>query len=234
MVQEETPVLEARNITKRFPGVLANDSVNFSLRKGEIHALLGENGAGKSTLMNIIYGLYSQDEGEIYIDGERADIKDPNDAIARGIGMVHQHFMLVPVFTVAENIVLGSETTNGPTLDMRTAHQQIRQLSVDYGLEVDPRAIVEDLPVGLQQRVEIIKALYRDARILVLDEPTAVLTPQEASDLFRIMRELSDRGVSIIFITHKLKEVLAIADRITVMRRGRVVGTTTPEEVDEP
>jgi simple sugar transport system ATP-binding protein len=225
--------LEARNITKRFPGVLANDKVSFSLRKGEIHALLGENGAGKSTLMNIIYGLYSQDEGEIYIDGERVAIEDPNDAIARGIGMVHQHFMLVPVFTVAENIVLGAETTKGPTLDMRTAHRQIRQLSSDYGLEVDPRAIVEDLPVGLQQRVEIVKALYRDARILVLDEPTAVLTPQEASDLFRVMRELSERGVSIIFITHKLKEVLAIADRITVMRRGRVVGTTTPEEVDE-
>lgn len=233
-MSEPALALEVRNVTKRFPGVVANDKVNFTLRKGEIHALLGENGAGKSTLMNIIYGLYSQDEGEIYIDGERADIKDPNDAIARGIGMVHQHFMLVPVFTVAENIVLGSETTNGPTLDMRTAHQQIRQLSVDYGLEVDPRAIVEDLPVGLQQRVEIIKALYRDARILVLDEPTSVLTPQEASDLFRIMRELSDRGVSIIFITHKLKEVLAIADQITVMRRGRVVGTTTPEEVDEP
>lgn len=225
--------LEARNVTKRFPGVVANDKVNFTLRKGEIHALLGENGAGKSTLMNIIYGLYSQDEGEIYIDGKPVNIEDPNDAIARGIGMVHQHFMLVPVFTVAENIILGSETTNGPTLDMRRAHRQIRQLSVDYGLEVEPRAIVEDLPVGLQQRVEIVKALYRDARILVLDEPTAVLTPQEANDLFRIMRELSDRGVSIIFITHKLKEVLAIADRITVMRRGRVVGTTTPEEVDE-
>ncbi len=226
--------LEARNVSKRFPGVVANDKVNFTLRKGEIHALLGENGAGKSTLMNIIYGLYSPDEGEIYIDGERVNIEDPNDAIARGIGMVHQHFMLVPVFTVAENIVLGSETTNGPTLDMRTAHRQIRQLSIDYGLEVDPRAIVEDLPVGLQQRVEIVKALYREARILVLDEPTAVLTPQEANDLFRIMRELSERGVSIIFITHKLKEVLAIADRITVMRRGSVVGTTMPEEVDEP
>jgi general nucleoside transport system ATP-binding protein len=225
--------LEARNITKRFPGVVANDKVDFTLEKGEIHALLGENGAGKSTLMNIIYGLYSQDEGEVYIDGEHVTIKDPNDAIARGIGMVHQHFMLVPVFTVAENIILGSETTKGPTLDMRTAHRQIRQLSIDHGLEVDPRAIVEDLPVGLQQRVEIVKALYRDARILVLDEPTAVLTPQEANDLFRVMHDLSDRGVSIIFITHKLKEVLAIADRITVMRRGQVVGTTTPDDVDE-
>ncbi|MDT8306977.1 MAG: ABC transporter ATP-binding protein, partial [Anaerolineae bacterium] len=225
--------LEAKNITKRFPGVVANDGVDFTLHKGEIHALLGENGAGKSTLMNIIYGLYSQDEGEIYIDGEQVNIEDPNDAIARGIGMVHQHFMLVPVFTVAENIILGSETTKGPTLDLRTARRRIRQLSADHGLEVDPDAVVEDLPVGVQQRVEIVKALYRDARILVLDEPTAVLTPQEARDLFRIMRELTGRGVSIIFITHKLKEVLAIADRITVMRRGKVVGTTTPAEVDE-
>src|SRR5690606_1497963 len=180
MVQEETPVLEARNITKRFPGVLANDSVNFSLRKGEIHALLGENGAGKSTLMNIIYGLYSPDEGEIYIDGRPVQIKDPNDAIARGIGMVHQHFMLVPVFTVAENIILGAEITRGPTLDMRTARQRIRQLFANFGLHIDPGTVVEQLPVGLQQRVEIVKALYRQARILVLDEPTAVLTPQEA------------------------------------------------------
>jgi general nucleoside transport system ATP-binding protein len=225
--------LEAKNITKRFPGVLANDHVDFSLYKGEIHALLGENGAGKSTLMNIIYGLYSQDEGEIYIDGEHVTIEDPNDAIARGIGMVHQHFMLVPVFTVAENIILGDETTRGPSLDLSTARRRIRELSAEYGLEVDPQAVVEDLPVGIQQRVEIVKALYRDARILVLDEPTAVLTPQEARDLFRIMRDLTERGVSIIFITHKLKEVMAIADRITVMRRGKVVGTTTPEEVDE-
>jgi general nucleoside transport system ATP-binding protein len=225
--------LEAKGITKRFPGVLANDRVDFALRKGEIHALLGENGAGKSTLMNIVYGLYSQDEGEIYINGELVNIEDPNDAIERGIGMVHQHFMLVPVFTVAENIILGAETTKGPTLDLGTAHRRIRQLSVDHGLEVDPQAVVEDLPVGMQQRVEIVKALYRDARILVLDEPTAVLTPQEARDLFRIMRELTERGVSIIFITHKLKEVLAIADSITVMRRGKVVGTTTPQEVDE-
>ena len=226
--------LEARNITKRFPGVLANDSVNLDLRKGEILALLGENGAGKSTLMNVIYGLYTPDEGEIYIDGERVVIEDPNDAIARGIGMVHQHFMLVPVFTVAENIVLGSEITRGgPTLDMRTAHQKIRRLSEEFGLRVDPGAVVENLSVGAQQRVEIVKALYRHANILVLDEPTAVLTPQEAEDLFRIMHQLTERGVSIIFITHKLKEVLAVADRITVMRRGRVVGTTTPAETDE-
>jgi simple sugar transport system ATP-binding protein len=232
--------LEVHNITKRFPGVLANDRVNFDLRKGEIHALLGENGAGKTTLMNIIYGLYSPDEGEILISGidgvggpHVVQIRSPNDAIHSGIGMVHQHFMLVPVFSVAENIILGQEITRGPSLDLRTARQKITQLSEEYGLEVDPEAIVEDLPVGVQQRVEIIKALYRNAKILVLDEPTAVLTPQEADDLFRIMRQLTQRGVSIVFITHKLKEVLAVADRITAMRRGQVVGTTTPAESDE-
>ncbi len=225
--------LEAYNITKQFPGVLANDHVNFSLRKGEIHALLGENGAGKSTLMNIIYGLYSPDEGEIRIDGRPVEIKNPHDAIRNGIGMVHQHFMLVPVFTVTENMILGEEVTNGPSLDLKKARQQILHLSEVYGLEVDPEAVVEDLPVGVQQRVEILKALYRQANILVLDEPTAVLTPQEVQELFRIMRQLTERGVSIIFITHKLKEVLEIADRITVMRRGRVVGVTTPEESDE-
>jgi len=230
---EETLALEARNITKRFPGVVANDEVDFTLRKGEIHALLGENGAGKSTLMNVIYGLYQPDEGEVFVDGERVQIDNPDDAIRRGIGMVHQHFMLVPVFTVAENIVLGAEVTKGPSLDMRSARQQIRQLSQEFGLEVDPDAVIEDLPVGIQQRVEIIKALYRQARILVLDEPTAVLTPQEVEELFGIMHQLTARGVSIIFITHKLKEVLAIADSITVMRRGKVVGTTTPDEVDE-
>jgi simple sugar transport system ATP-binding protein len=225
--------LEVRNITKRFPGVLANDQVNFILRKGEIHALLGENGAGKSTLMNIIYGLYTQDEGEFFLDGQQVEINNPHDAINRGIGMVHQHFMLVPVFSVAENIILGDEVTRGPSLDLRTARRRIRKLSEDYSLEVDPDAVVEDLSVGAQQRVEILKALYRDARILVLDEPTAVLTPQEVEDLFVVMRELTARGVSIIFITHKLKEVLAIADSITVMRRGKVVGATTPAETDE-
>jgi simple sugar transport system ATP-binding protein len=226
--------LEVRNITKRFPGVIANDQVNFNLRKGEVHALLGENGAGKSTLMNVIYGLYSQDEGEFFIDGQKLDIRNPHDAIDAGIGMVHQHFMLVPIFSVVENIVLGSETTRGPSLDLRTARRQVRQLSQEFGLEIDPEAIVEDLPVGVQQRVEIIKALYRQAKILVLDEPTAVLTPQEADDLFRIMRQLTERGVSIIFITHKLREVLAVADRITVMRRGKVVGSAIPAEIDEP
>ncbi len=232
-MSEETLALEVRNIVKRFPGVLANDHVNFTLRKGEVHALLGENGAGKTTLMNIIYGLYHPDEGEIYINGQKVTIDSPHDAIRLGIGMVHQHFMLVPVFTVAENLILGAEPTKGWTLDLKAAREAVIRLSEQYGLEVDPDAVVEDLPVGVQQRVEILKALYRDAKVLVLDEPTAVLTPQEVEELFVIMRQLKERGVSIIFITHKLKEVLAIADRITVMRRGRVVGTTTPSEVTE-
>ncbi len=236
---EDGIALEVRNITKRFPGVLANNRVNFNLHKGEIHALLGENGAGKSTLMNIIYGLYSPDEGEIYMDGrgpggvKLIEIRSPHDAIQHGIGMVHQHFMLVPVFTVTENIILGDEITRGIALDLNTARENIRRVSQEYGLDVDPDAIVEELPVGIQQRVEIVKALYRDAKILVLDEPTAVLTPQEVDDLFEIIHKLTERGVSVIFITHKLKEVLAIADRITVMRRGEVVGTTTPAETDE-
>ena len=236
---EDGLALEVRNITKRFPGVLANNRVNFTLRKGEIHALLGENGAGKSTLMNIIYGLYSPDEGEICLDGtdlggiRPVEIRTPHDAIRYGIGMVHQHFMLVPVFTVTENIILGDEITRGVALDLKTAKENIRRVSQEYGLDVDPDAIVEELPVGIQQRVEIVKALYRDAKILVLDEPTAVLTPQEVEDLFRIIHQLTERGVSVIFITHKLKEVLAVADRITVMRRGEVVGTTTPHETDE-
>ncbi len=229
----ENYALEVRNITKRFPGVIANDHVDFNLKKGEIHGLLGENGAGKSTLMNVIYGLYTPDEGEFYIDGKEAEINNPNDAINSGIGMVHQHFMLVPVFTVVENIILGSEVTRGPTLDLRRARREVREISKEYGLEVDPDAVVEDLSVGIQQRVEIVKALYRRANILVLDEPTAVLTPQEAEDLFRVMKTLTERGVSIVFITHKLKEVLAVTDRITVMRRGKVVGTTTPQESDE-
>ena len=226
--------LEVKSITKRFPGVLANDHVDFELRKGEIHALLGENGAGKTTLMNIVYGLYRPDEGHILVNGQPVTIRDSNDAIHLGIGMVHQHFMLIPVFTVAENIVLGRETVRRRiVLDRRTASQRIRELSHQYGLEVNPDAIVHDLPVGTQQRVEIVKALYRHADVLILDEPTAVLTPQETADLFRIMRELASRGVSIIFITHKLKEVLEIADRITVLRGGRVVGTVEPEKTDE-
>jgi simple sugar transport system ATP-binding protein len=324
-----TPVIEARGITKRFPGVLANSHVDFALEEGEIHALLGENGAGKSTLMNVLYGLYFPDEGTILVNGQPIQFHDPHDAIHHGIGMVHQHFMLVPVMTVAENIMLGEEETIGNALvsaglavlvggalaalllapplnltavafwvivaglffalralrvrspfhgvlfgaaagailgtlfevvlrlvsaaapslplwpvigagvgllanlywmDKRTVARRIKELSADFGLEVDPSAYVRDLPVGSQQRVEIIKALYRDAKVLILDEPTAVLTPQEADDLFRVMRRLAERGVSIIFITHKLREVLAVADRITVLRRGEVVGTTTPAE----
>jgi simple sugar transport system ATP-binding protein len=226
-------ILQAVGIVKRFPGVVANDHVNFSLRRGEIHAILGENGAGKTTLMNILYGLYHPDEGEIYVKGQPVELRRPNDAIRLGIGMVHQHFMLVPVFTVAENIILGQEIRRGPFLDLRRAVQEVRELSRRYGLEVDPEALVKDLPVGVQQRVEILKALYRNADILILDEPTAVLTPQETEELFRVMRHLQRQGVSIIFITHKLKEVLAVADRITVLRNGRVVGVLTPEEADE-
>lgn len=225
--------LEVKEITKQFPGVLANDHVSLNLKKGEIHALLGENGAGKTTLMNMVYGLYNADSGQIFVDGKEVHIKDPTDAINLGIGMVHQHFMLIPVFTVAENIVLGNETVKGVQIDRKAAADRIRALSKQYGLEIDPEAMTGDLPVGVQQRVEIIKALYRHASILILDEPTAVLTPQEANDLFRIMRELTQRGVSIIFISHKLKEVLAIADRITVLRGGRVVGETTPAQSDE-
>lgn len=226
-------VLETQGITKQFPGVLANNNIHFDLREGEIHALLGENGAGKTTLMNILYGLYHQDSGDILIHGEKKIFNSPSDAIAQGIGMVHQHFMLIPVFTVAENIMLGAETTRGLSLDRKTVSQQIRELSHEYGLDVDPDALVEDMPVGVQQRVEIVKALYRNVDILILDEPTAVLTPQEAEELFRIMRDLTKKGVSIIFITHKLKEVLSVSDRITVMRSGEVVGTVTPDQATE-
>ena len=228
-----TPVLKVRDITKRFPGVLANDRVSFTLEKGEIHAFLGENGAGKSTLMNVLYGLYSQDEGEIFINGQQVEISEPNDAIAQGIGMVHQHFQLVSTLTVTENMMLGAEVTRRGFLDRRKAAGQIRALSEKYGLQVDPDALVGTLPVGVQQRVEILKMLYRQADILILDEPTAVLTPQEADELFVVMKGLVTSGKSIIFITHKLKEVLAVADRITVLRAGRVAGTTTPSESDE-
>jgi len=229
-----TPVLELRNITKRFPGVLANDHISLTLEPGEIHALLGENGAGKTTLMNILYGLYSPDEGEIVVRGEPVRITSPTDAISRGIGMVHQHFMLIPVFTVTENVMLGEETVRfGDVLDRKAAGRRVRQISEQYGLQVEPEVRVEDLPVGVQQRVEIIKLLYRAADILILDEPTAVLTPQEADELFKIMRTLAQQGKSIIFITHKLREVLEVADRITVIRRGAVVGETRPAEADK-
>jgi simple sugar transport system ATP-binding protein len=227
------PVLAVHEITKRFPGVLANDHVSIDLNKGEILALLGENGAGKSTLMSIIYGLYNADSGDIIINGKPAAIREPRDAIAHGVGMVHQHFQLVGPFTVIENVMLGNEITIGPMLDRRTAERRIRELSEQYGLEVDPWAKIEDLPVGAQQRVEILKALFRNADILILDEPTAVLTPQEAEGLFQIMHSLVERGVSIIFITHKLKEVLAVCDRITVMHLGKVVGTVDPENATE-
>jgi ABC-type uncharacterized transport system ATPase subunit len=233
MIMADNIALEVKNITKRFPGVLANDQVSLHLKKGEIHALLGENGAGKTTLMNMVYGLYHPDSGQILVDGKEVTVTEPTDAINLGIGMVHQHFMLIPVFTVAENIVLGNETVKGLQLDRKSAAQRIKELSQQFGLEINPNALTGELPVGVQQRVEIIKALYRRCNILILDEPTAVLTPQEANDLFRIMRELTQRGVSIIFISHKLKEVLTIADRITVLRGGRVVGETTPQESDE-
>lgn len=228
------PVLELRDITKSFPGVLANDHISLTLNEGEVLALLGENGAGKTTLMNVLYGLYTPDEGEIRVRGEKVEIHDPNDAIEQGIGMVHQHFMLVPVFTVAENVMLGVESLKGGIfLDREAASQRIREISTQFGLAVDPDALVEDLPVGVQQRVEIIKVLYRNADILILDEPTAVLTPQEADDLFEIVQSLVDQGKSVIFITHKLREVLAIADRITVLRAGKVVGSAAPQETTE-
>ncbi len=228
------PVLELRGITKQFPGVLANDNVNLTLEKGEVHALLGENGAGKTTLMNILYGLYKPTKGEIYINGKRAEISGPTDAIRQGIGMVHQHFMLIPVLTVTENVMLGEESIhNGIFLDRKVAAKRIEEISKKYRLEVDPHAYVRDLPVGIQQRVEIIKVLYRQATILILDEPTAVLTPQEVDELFNIMKLLTSQGVSIIFITHKLKEILAVSDRISVIRRGQTVGTAKPTESTE-
>jgi general nucleoside transport system ATP-binding protein len=229
----EAPLLELRAITKRFPGVVANDDVDFELRKGEVHALLGENGAGKSTLVNILYGLYHPDEGEIVLKGKPARIHSPREAIDLGIGMVHQHFMLIPVMTVAENIVLASEPTKGPLLDLDTANQRVGEISKRFGLAVDPRARIESISVGQQQRVEILKALYRGAEILILDEPTAVLTPQEALELFDVIRSLTEQGRSIIFITHKLNEVLEIADRITVLRRGKTVETVPREGATE-
>jgi len=222
----EHPLLELKGITKRFPGVVANDGVSFDLRQGEVHALLGENGAGKSTLMNVLYGLYRPDEGEILVRGEPATFDSPRDAIDQGIGMVHQHFMLVPVFTVAENIVLAMEPRRaGVLFDREAAARDARDLAQSFGFALDPDALIQNITVGQQQRVEIVKALYRRADILILDEPTAVLTPQEAVELFGILKTLKNEGMSIIFISHKLNEVLDIADRITVLRRGKAVET---------
>jgi ABC-type uncharacterized transport system ATPase subunit len=228
------PVLELHGITKAFPGIIANDHVDFDLVKGEVHALLGENGAGKSTLMNILYGLYKADSGEIRLRGKPVTFTSAKDAIEHGIGMVHQHFMLIPVMTVAENIVLGMEPTrNRVFLDERGAEQRVAELSQQFGLAVDPTALIGRTTVGQQQRVEILKALYRGAEILILDEPTAVLTPQEAGELFGIIERLKADGKSIIFITHKLNEVLEIADRITVLRRGRTIETVPREGATE-
>jgi len=221
--------LALREVTKRFGTLVANDRISLTVESGEIHALLGENGAGKSTLMNVLYGLYQADDGEILIDGEAVHFRDPGDAIAAGIGMVHQHFMLIPVFTVAENVMLGNESTGRlGTLDLDAARERVREISARFGFDVDPDALVEHLPVGVQQRVEIIKALSRDARVLVFDEPTAVLTPQETDELMDIMRQLKESGTAIVFITHKLREVREVADRITVIRRGAVVGEPAP------
>jgi len=231
---DDEPVLELRGITKRFPGVVANDHVDFDLRRGEVHALLGENGAGKSTLMNILYGLYRPDEGEIVLRGNAVSFGSAKDAIGAGIGMVHQHFMLIPVMTVAENIVLGVEPTReGIFLDEREAANRVRDLSQAFGLALDPEQRIDQLTVGQQQRVEILKAVYRRAEILILDEPTAVLTPQEATELFEIVRTLTREGTSVIFISHKLNEVLAIADRITVLRRGKRIDTVPAEGATE-
>lgn len=230
--------LELKGITKRFPGVVANDSISFQLKRGEIHALLGENGAGKSTLMSIVFGLYQPDEGEIYVNGQKEVIDSPNKAIDLGIGMVHQHFKLVEPFTVTENIILGMEPKKGMKIDIKGASAQVKKLSEQYKLDVDPMATIESISVGMQQRVEIIKTLYRGADILIFDEPTAVLTPQEISELLEIMRRLVAEGKSIVLITHKLKEIMEIADTCTIIRRGKViesveVAKTNPQELAE-
>ncbi len=225
--------VELINITKRFPGVLANDNVTVRIEDGEVHAIVGENGAGKSTLMNQLYGLYHHDSGEIRIYGQKVDIKGPKDAINAGIGMIHQHFMLVDTLTVTENVVLGSEPVKGLNFDLKRARKEVKELSEKYGLKIDVDAKIEDIPVGMQQRVEIIKTLYRGAKIIILDEPTAVLTPQEVEELFEIMRNLKKDGKTLIFISHKLNEVMEITDRITVMRGGKVTGELITKQTNE-
>ena len=233
-MSSDTLALEATDISKTFGSVKANDQINLEIKKGKIHALLGENGAGKSTLVNILFGLYKAASGIVTVDGETVDLGRPKDAIDRGIGMVHQHFQLVPVLTVAENIVLGNEPSNkASVIDIENAKVKVKELAEKYQLDVDTEATVEDLPVGTQQRVEILRSLYREANILILDEPTAVLTPQETDHLLQVLKKLASQGVAIIFITHKLREVLEVADEVTVMRNGQVVGSTTPDETDE-
>jgi len=227
------PAVSMRGITKRFPLVLANDDVDFEVEWGEVHALIGENGVGKSTLMKVLYGLQQPDAGEIFVNGQQVTIRSARDAIDLGIGMVHQHFMLVEPLTVAENLVLGSEPSLGPVLDYRTARRQAARLIAEFGFDIEPDMRIEDLPVGFQQQVEILKALYRNARILILDEPTAVLTPQETVGLFRFLREFAGKGNAAIFISHKLDEVVEICDRMSVMRDGRMIGTVKREETDQ-
>ena len=229
-----SPAVEMRGIVKRFGEVVANGGIDLAVRRGEIHALLGENGAGKSTLMNILFGLYHPDEGEILVDGTPTHFSGPRDAVGAGLGMVHQHFMLIPRFTVTENVILGMEGTNPLRLDRRAAARRVAELGETYGLRVDPNALAADLPVGMQQRVEILRALYQGGRTLILDEPTALLTPQEVDDLYAILRRLTAAGGTIIFITHKLREIAAVSDRVTVIRRGRTVGTRTTAETSAP
>ncbi len=226
-------VIEMRNITKRFPGIIANDNITLQLRRGEIHALLGENGAGKSTLMSVLFGLYQPEEGEILKDGKKVEIHDPNDATALGIGMVHQHFKLVDVFTVLDNIILGAETTKFGFLQKKEARRKVLELSERYGLMVDPDAKIEDITVGMQQRVEILKMLYRDNEVLIFDEPTAVLTPQEIDELMQIMKNLAAEGKSILFISHKLNEIMAVSDRCSVLRKGRYIGTVNTADTSK-
>ena len=226
-------VIEMRNITKTFPGIKANDNITLQLRRGEIHALLGENGAGKSTLMSVLFGLYQPDSGEIYKDGQKVNIRNPNDANALGIGMVHQHFKLVEVFSVLDNIILGAEDTKMGILNKKEARKKVISLSEKYGLRVDPDALIEDISVGMQQRVEILKMLYRDNDILIFDEPTAVLTPQEIDELMEIMRNFAKEGKSILFITHKLNEIMAVSDRCTVLRKGKYMGTVNISETSK-